>query len=969
MPCSSRRSDPCKRSRRRHDIKKSGVKRARRDDDLSILTVVELKAQLKKHGLKRTGRKSELVARLVKAIRTEEAGVVPTPPCSAVRAGNCGDFENLDGKNKTHILATENTKAIMKLAKQEKRAALPQQGDVGGASPVRRTDKWINRNKKVAEMLQKLTPEQREIIKLGKPPMGLAPATSSVNDDCFPFEHRVVRVLAAAGSGKTTTILTLILKLVQLGHKHIVYCVYNRKNAAEAKEKLLLLGLDDVSITCKTIDALAREVVCPANTLMEPLSDADLMKFIKNRFNRKIELFLGDLSDYGGSPRRYNKYLKMCKDFVALVIFKTLQCFLQSDMLPSNCSEPTLESPRSPCRNCKTRLKLEKMRQAIPKWQHTTSPVKCNPCEDNFFQVLASNNPHFENDLYYPGKLWHTRDVEFQKNRRLKCPTYLPRLAEARAWYADRTKEVWELMSIGQLQTYDSISKLAQLQQKPIWRYSEILQSDNGPSIGTPTALCVDEAQDINPAKCDWLAQQARCMQVFFLGDAMQQIYYFSGSRSKNMMGLKDRLDRLLPDACRQQCLTCKTLTASFRFGQNIANAANVIILAKKHSRQKHCFQPYWINGVGGRTLENGDRDEGRVTEQNLLQMRDQHGKFQRVPEHLGGCLTVLCRKNVTIMELALDLLAADNTVKVAINGEGSNSGCQKFSRVCREIKHFYAVYARIKDTLPFKEWKNVTGLTWDQVLTDVVEIAQDYWPHIHVITKFGGDDLHDLDASSTCCPYEDSEVARIIAKFKMLVLDKRIPPDASTAEVIFSTIHVAKGLEWDVVQIANMETFPLFFCDRDAPSASSSHPASQTSFVHASHASSVKWSSPGFGFRTGKMEDEVNLHYVALTRAKRMLSVPSSTLFAKLVRTMERVKVARDHLQSDHEYDVKQDAHELELELCGSSVENNKSLRRSVLGAVVNCEAVCDKVLENDRTFSLPIVVGRRTDKSGETC
>ena len=83
----------------------------------------------------------------------------------------------------------------------------------------------------------------------------------------------------------------------------------------------------------------------------------------------------------------------------------------------------------------------------------------------------------------------------------------------------------------------------------------------------------------------------------------------------------------------------------------------------------------------------------------------------------------------------------------------------------------------------------------------------------------------------------------------------------------------------------------------------------------------------------------------------------------------MERVKVARDHLQSDHEYDVKQDAHELELELCGSSVENNKSLRRSVLGAVVNCEAVCDKVLENDRTFSLPIVVGRRTDKSGETC
>ena len=206
-------------------------------------------------------------------------------------------------------------------------------------------------------------------------------------------------------------------------------------------------------------------------------------------------------------------------------------------------------------------------------------------------------------------------------------------------------------MREGALYTYDSIAKLAQLQERQIWTSRE------DKPLPPPTACCVDEAQDLNPAKFDWLVQQARRMQVFFVGDAMQQIYHFSGSRSSNMMKLGIRLARLLPSGCTpNNTLTCRAMTASFRFGPEMAHAANVMIMAKENSKQRKCFYPYRVVGSGNRKLCH--------TEEDLLHRRDAEGKFVRICDEYGGSLTVLCRTNVSMMIQSLELLSDDPTVK-----------------------------------------------------------------------------------------------------------------------------------------------------------------------------------------------------------------------------------------------------------------------------------------------------------------
>ena len=72
---------------------------------------------------------------------------------------------------------------------------------------------------------------------------------------------------------------------------------------------------------------------------------------------------------------------------------------------------------------------------------------------------------------------------------------------------------------------------------------------------------------------------QAKKMQVFFVGDAVQTIYQFRGSNQTNMVHLQATLNHLLPPIYENKTLTCLTLTQSFRFGPNIAAVANVLLL------------------------------------------------------------------------------------------------------------------------------------------------------------------------------------------------------------------------------------------------------------------------------------------------------------------------------------------------------------------------------------------------------
>ena len=101
-------------------------------------------------------------------------------------------------------------------------------------------------------------------------------------------------------------------------------------------------------------------------------------------------------------------------------------------------------------------------------------------------------------------------------------------------------------------------------------------------------------------------------------------------------------------------------------------------------------------------------------------------------------------------------------------------------------------------------------------------------------------------------------------------VIDEHTKPE--DADVIFSTVHVSKGLEWNNVQLlgdfGNAYGFSFNMIDRNSKLPPNNFQAA-SSYV-------AKWGKPGFAWKTGGDEDEANLLYVAATRARCLLSVPS---------------------------------------------------------------------------------------------
>ena len=164
-----------------------------------------------------------------------------------------------------------------------------------------------------------------------------------------------------------------------------------------------------------------------------------------------------------------------------------------------------------------------------------------------------------------------------------------------------------------------------------------------------------------------------------------------------------------------------------------------------------------------------------------------------------------------------------------------------------RHIGHFLKVWKGDKTSLPFKEWESVEeALDWEQVLKDIEtrEISK-YGLHVQLIEKF------------------KHKTQWVLDTFNELVLEKNF--DHSEADVILSTIHAAKGMEWDRVQVVDHALTGLVNFDVKLPGMPSS------------------FTSPGkdhpwdecveFNFKN--WGDELNLWYVALTRARKVLSVP----------------------------------------------------------------------------------------------
>ena len=269
-----------------------------------------------------------------------------------------------------------------------------------------------------------------------------------------------------------------------------------------------------------------------------------------------------------------------------------------------------------------------------------------------------------------------------------------------------------------------------------------------------------------------------------------------------------------------------RALTTSFRFGPRIAAAANVVLFAKEHSPQtpgpnegKPLWVPYRIRG--------GASFAGQLLSTS---------RTQPTPE---SPVTYIARCNATLVTQALELLKLAGVAQLPEPRMYINSVGGKFSRTLDEVRDFLRVYEGEGASLPpqYEAWAGNTGLTWKDICEDVTSNADlhTYLPSITLINTYG------------------AETRRAIDTFESKVLKKQGGAGfrLRDADAVLTTAHGAKGMEWDTCEVLG-------------------------DFIALGQ---WNFAQPQSLLLSRGASDEVNLLYVAITRAKRQVVLPQRYL------------------------------------------------------------------------------------------
>jgi hypothetical protein len=442
--------------------------------------------------------------------------------------------------------------------------------------------------------------------------------------------------------------------------------------------------------------------------------------------------------------------------------------------------------------------------------------------------------------IYYPAKIYHSPQGNGESNGFLpNCYT------EDRVhFYADLVSgKLWNLLQSANVLSYDLEMKRASLASLKI----------------AGSILLVDESQDMDECQISWMVQQAieQGAHVYLVGDCAQTIYSFRGAKSKCLMELSN-------------CQDCD-LTHSWRFGPNIARVANIVLFAKTKSSQTTCKRPTWRPY----RVTGANKAPCHVTDTPL----DWHDKNKPV--------TVIAFTNATLMIQAVTLLGfkvvAENDSeesddeyglehgpepplldrddgegqvgvttapidipRIALNGKGENSGARKWGGVIKSIEYLYNLFAAQGQSmkLPVQyfpdfenqeiDWKSFVKVCQDRELTR-------YATTISVVQKL------------------QHQTMAAIRAFEVQVLQNKYSAD--NADVILTTCHAAKGMEWDNVQVSD-DFFDLAQVKDHGPEVR----------IPGTKKMRKTWQ---IAFKD--YGDDANLLYVACTRAKRVLSIPAT--------------------------------------------------------------------------------------------
>ena len=249
-------------------------------------------------------------------------------------------------------------------------------------------------------------------------------------------------------------------------------------------------------------------------------------------------------------------------------------------------------------------------------------------------------------------------------------------------------------------------------------------------------------------------------------------------------------------------------LSTSFRFGQDIANLAMRILHWKTHITD---YKPMIIKGAG---------------EQKPIKI-DTKKKVGKVAKTKA----VLARTNLGLLLLAIEYVTEKKKVK-QIYFEGNISSytyADEGASLYDVMNLYYEKHHLIRD-------KMIASMKDIDDLKDYIEKTEDVQlgMMLEIVKKYG------------------DEIPDIIKAIK----DKHVNKDEKEkAEIVFSTVHRCKGMEYDAIHLAED-----FITEKKIKAAKEK----EDDQLEAN----ISW-----------LNEEINLLYVAVTRAKSQIHIPSSLM------------------------------------------------------------------------------------------
>ncbi|WFD43541.1 DNA helicase [Malassezia psittaci] len=318
--------------------------------------------------------------------------------------------------------------------------------------------------------------------------------------------------------------------------------------------------------------------------------------------------------------------------------------------------------------------------------------------------------------------------------------------------------------------------------------YVKLLQlHGTGHAFAEYTALLLDEAQDLSACQTAILLRARGACAIVVVGDVHQKIYGFRGGSAAAFHA------RNYPPSARFQ------LTQSFRFGPQVASVASSILCIKE--------SPSWAPRLPPPRLDGMGKDCVQVSIS---------GKMDQVPR------TQIYRTNALLAHDALHLAATVGTSLFLQTSQAMQPTA--LAALLRDARTLYQGDSPLPMNSALREFA-----AWKELVE-------------HVEADDGGG---------------DSKLALVVSLAGLLgapdflqhvnQLEQCCCTSAEDADIVMTTVHQAKGLEWDRVVLA----------DDFSPSYDASTPS-----LHPRVANLTAC-------------DEVSHMYVALTRARRHLVIP----------------------------------------------------------------------------------------------